>query len=433
MHSAMLTKVFRQTAVPLEYRSNFLHLYLDIGWFGVLSGSAINFLSIYATRLGATIFQIGLISAMSAVVSLFLAIPVGRWLQSQHTGKAIFWTSVAYRIGYIPLIFLPWLFDAQGQVWAVILITFLMAIPLTGMGVGFNALFAEAVPSEYRAHVAGIRNVLLSITFMASSLISGLILDHVPFPSGYQIVFGIGFVGAAMSCLHLYFVKPLGADTPALVKDEATDPPETSGASSDLSRPGAFRWLTSSLSSLRLDIWRTPFRNVLLGLFGYHLAQYLALPVFPLYNVYVLRLTDNHIGIGTALFYLMVLLGSTRLSRIVQRLGHKKVTGLGVAGMALYPFLLALSDQVWQFYFVSLIGGSIWALAGGAYANYMLEHIPPDDRPSHLAWYTIILNLAVLIGSLGGPIFADQMGLSGALLFFALLRFLSGLIILKWG
>ncbi|HLE91090.1 MAG TPA: hypothetical protein VI753_08075, partial [Anaerolineales bacterium] len=158
----MLTKLFRQTAVPVEYRSNFLHLYFDIGWFGVLSGSAINFLNIYAIRIGATGFQIGLIGAMSAVVSLFLAIPAGRWLQTQQISKAIFWTAVFYRLGFLSFVFLPRLFDEQGQIWAIIAITFLMAIPLTPLGVGFNALFAEAVPSDYRAHVAGIRNVVLS-------------------------------------------------------------------------------------------------------------------------------------------------------------------------------------------------------------------------------------------------------------------------------
>ncbi|HEX6269003.1 MAG TPA: MFS transporter [Anaerolineales bacterium] len=426
----MLTKLFRQTAVPVEYRSNFMHLYLDIGWFGVLSGSAINFLNIYATRLGATVFQIGLISAMSAIVSLFLAIPAGRWLQSRQTGKAIFWTSVLYRLGFLVFVFLPWLFDQQGQIWAIIAVTFLMAIPLTALGVGFNALFAEAVPSEYRAHVAGIRNVVLSIAFISSSLISGYILDQAAFPAGYQIVFAIGVLGAAMSSLHLFFVKPLKDGVPFLNGNNTARRPD---AGQDKPQRESGRRMVASMRTLRLDIWRTPFRKVLLGLFGYHLAQYLALPVFPLYNVHVLRLTDNHIGIGTALFYLTVLLGSTGLSRTVQRLGHKNVTGLGVTGMALYPFLLALSDQVWQFYFISLLGGYIWALAGGAVANYMLEHIPPDDRPSHLAWYTIILNAAVLIGSLGGPVAADQLGLSGALLFFALLRFLSGLVILKWG
>ena len=111
----MLTKLFRQSAVPAEYRSNFLHLYLDIGWFGVLSGSAINFLSIYATRIGATASQIGLIGAMSAIVTLLLAIPAGRWLRTQDTGRAIFWTSVLYRLGYIPLIFLPCSLTRKGR------------------------------------------------------------------------------------------------------------------------------------------------------------------------------------------------------------------------------------------------------------------------------------------------------------------------------
>jgi predicted MFS family arabinose efflux permease len=63
----------------------------------------------------------------------------------------------------------------------------------------------------------------------------------------------------------------------------------------------------------------------------------------------------------------------------------------------------------------------------------MLEHIPAHDRPPHLAWYNVILNAAILIGSLGGPAIADLMGLSNSLLLFAVLRFLAGLVILKWG
>ena len=201
----MLDRLFHQAAIPEAYRSNFMHLYLDIAWFGVLSGSTINFLNIYATRIGASGLQIGMIGAMSAMVNLFLAIPAGRWLQTQNIGRAIFWMSVLYRIGYLPLIFLPWLFNQQGQIIAIIIITFLMAIPLTPLGVGFNALFAEAVPIEYRAHVAGIRNVMLAISFMLTSLLSGYILDRVTFPAGYQIVFAIGALGAGMSSLHLKF------------------------------------------------------------------------------------------------------------------------------------------------------------------------------------------------------------------------------------
>lgn len=417
----MLTKLLRLTAVPTEYRPNFLHLYLDIAWFGILSGSAINFLNIYATRIGATAFQIGLIGAMSAVVNLFLAIPAGRWLQSRSTGRAIFWSSVFYRIGFVAFVFLPLLPSQTGQIWAIIAITFLMAIPLTPLGVGFNALFAEAVPVEYRAQVAGIRNIMLSITFMVSSLVSGAILEGMPFPLGYQIVFAIGAVGAAMSSFHLYFIRPL--------KEEAVPP-----ASPPAPGPVFLRPYGRNLATvLRLDIWKTRFSRVLIVLFAFHLAQYIAIPIFPLYNVRVLELSDNELGIGTALFYLTVLLGSTQLRKLAQGVGNKKLTAWSVSGLAAYPLLLAFSTTVWHYYGLSLVGGLTFALVSGSYANYMLEHIPAHDRPPHLAWYNVILNAAVLIGSLSGPAISDIMGLSAALLLFALMRFLAGLAILKWG
>lgn len=421
MPFAMLTRLLRQSAVPDEYRPNFHHLYLDIAWFGVLSGSAINFLNIYATRIGATAFQIGLIGAMSAIVNLFLAIPAGRWLQTQNTGRAIFWSSVFYRVGFVAFIFLPLLGSEASQVWAIILITFLMAIPLTPLGVGFNALFAEAVPIEYRAHVAAIRNVMLSITFMITSLVSGAILELAPFPTGYQIVFGIGAVGAAMSSLHLYFVRPLKTDAPPL------PPLPTPG-------PVFLRPYARNLATvLRLDVWKTPFRNVLIALFAFHFTQYLAIPVFPLYNVRVLQLSDEHLGIGTALFYLTVLLGSTQLRKFAHRLGNKKLTGWSVSALGVYPLLLAFSTEVWHYYGLSLVGGLTFSMVSGSYANYMLEHIPAHDRPPHLAWYNIILNAGVLMGSLGGSAISDVIGLSSALLLFAFLRFLAGLAILKWG
>ena len=417
----MLNKLFQQNAIPTEYRSNFLHLYLDIGWFGVLSGSTINFLNVYTTRLGATGYQIGLIGAMSAAVTLFLAIPAARWIEKQKIDRAMFWTSVYYRIGLLGLIFLPWLFSNAVQINAIIAITFLMAIPLTPLGVGFNALFAEAVPNEYRAHVAGIRNLTLSFTFMGASLLSGYLLNHIPFPSGYQIVFAIGFIGAAMSSLHLYFIKPIGqGKTPLPSQPTPASTPQTESP----------RRLASLL---RLDIWRTPYRKILLALFGFHLAQYLAIPIFPIFNVRILNLNDNQLGISTALFYLTVFLGSTQLHNVVHRLGNKRTTGLGVAGMASYPIIVAYSHNIAIFYFASIVGGFAWSLASGAYANYMLEHIPADDRPPHLAWYNIALNIAVLIGSLAGPTIADQIGLFNALILFGCMRFLAGIAILKWG
>ena len=412
--------LFHQSDVPEKYRSNFWHLYFDIAWFGVLSGTAVNFLSVYATRLGASGLQIGLLAAMAAIVNLFLAIPAGRWIEKRHTGRAVFWSSVVFRIGYVLWIPLPWLFNAQGQIWALIILAFLMAIPLTPLGVGFNALFAESVPERFRAHVAGTRNVTFAIAYMLTSFGAGYILKSLPFETGYQVIFAIGAFGAAMSSYHIYHVKPLEETSP---RPSAPQPDSTAQAES----PRGIK------SALRLDIWGTPFRNVLLALFFFHLTHYLPTPLYPLYNVNVLKLNDSNLGTGTALYYLTVLLGSTQFRRIAQRYGNKKVTGFGAAGMALYPFLLAITHSVWQFYIVSFLGGFLFAMINGAYINYMLEKIPPADRPSHLAWYSIVLNIAILTSSLAGPAIADVVGLVNALIVIGVLRVLAGIAILKWG
>jgi MFS family permease len=327
---------------------------------------------------------------------------------------------VYYRLGFALWIPLPWLFGEQGQIWALIVIALLMGIPLTGLAVGFTALFAAAVPNDWRAHVAAVRNIVLSIAFVLTSVISGYVLDRFPFPIGYQIVFGIGFIGALMSSLHIYFIRPLelsplpSAPAPASAKP-ADSPPRT--------------WQ----ANLRLDIWKTHYRRHLLVLFGFHLTQFLAIPLVSLYMVRSLHLSDNQIGIGTAIFYMTMLAGSTVLRRLVRRLGHKGVTGWGVIGMALYPILMALSSEAWHYYGLSVVGGVVWAWVGGAYANYLLEHTPAGDRPAHLAWYNLVLNAAVLIGSLAGPALGASIGLTWALITFGILRFLAGLAILKWG
>jgi len=418
----VLSRFFPST-LPKEHRRNFIHLYFDIGWYGILAGSSVNFLNIYATRLGANGFEIGLLTAMSALVSLTLAIPAGHWIEGRPIGKAVFWSSVIYRIGFLLWIPLPWLFGPSAQIWALIVLALLMAIPLTPLSVGFNALFASAVPNEYRAHVVGIRNIVLSITYMISSIGSGYLLGRLAFPIGYQVVFGIGFLGAAMSSLHLYLIRPVVEPNVNALHAKPGPAP----------RPAGTNKRSSFFSAIRADIWQTPFRVVLFALLLFHLTQNLPLPIFPLIQVNVLHLTDNQIGIGSAIFYFILLIGSTQLRSMVQRIGNQKVTAIGIVGMALYPIGLALSSTALHFYITSAIGGLASALATGAYANYLLEHIPADDRPAHLAWYNMVLNLCVLVGSLAGPLIANVIGLTTALFIFAAARILAGLAIFKWG
>jgi MFS family permease len=424
--------------VPVEHRRNFFHLYMDIAWFGVLNASAISFMAVYATRMGATGWQIGLLNAAPAVISLLVTLPSGNWLQKPGSiSRRIFWTSVWHRLFYAVWIFLPVVLAPQMQVWALIALIFLMSIPGTALAVGFNAVFAATVPVEWRSHVTGIRNALLAVTFIAVSLLCGWLLEALPFPLGYQVVFGIGAVGAAMSSLHLWFVRPL---------NEAAYVPQHGQSTGDLARPGNMRvWLggmRTAVADWRFLLLRRSgpqirpdrtFSVILVAMFFFHLTQYLPMSLFPLYWVNYLHLTDQEIGLGNAIFFVAVLVASTQLARLTRRFSNHDLFIVGVLGMSVYPVLTAVARDLPLFLFVCVIGGAVWGLIAGCQANYLLERIPEDRRPAYLAWYHLVLNAAVLIGSLSGPVIANYAGLVTTLFIAGGARFLSALFVWRKG
>lgn len=420
--------------VPAEYRAPFRHLYLDIAWFGIVAASSLSFNTVYAARLGASAFQVGLLSIGPALANLLLALPAGRWLERQPLGVAVFWTSVIHRFFYLLWALLPWMFGAQGQVWALIMLTMVMHVPGTALGVGFNALFAEAVPPRWRGHVAGVRNALLSVTVIAASLACGQILHRMPFPIGYQVVFGLGFLGAVMSSVHLWFLIPgprPGQPRPrrslrALVWPKL-GPVLARGRQRLKHHDGSILGLVPGS-----EVLRGQFGRLVAVLFTLHLAFYLALPLFSLHWVNNLHLDDNEIGLGTALFYACVFVGSTQLAGLVRRMGNQRVTALGTALMAGYPAFGAAAEGLTLFLVASVFGGLGWSMVGGAVVNYTLEKVPEDNRAPYLAWYTLSVNGALLLGALVGPLVGNAIGLVAALAIFAGLRLAGAVLIWKW-
>jgi hypothetical protein len=373
-------------------------------------------------------------------VALLLTLPAGKWLSRRPIGPSVFWSAVLLRIVHLLWIPLPALLLARAQVWTYIGLTLLMSIPGSALAVGFNGLYAESVPPEWRAHVAGIRNALLAATFTLTSLLCGYTLTAIPFPAGYQLVFGLGTVGAALSSLHLRFVRPVPAG------EEMPEPGEGLG---DLAQPGSARPMTADsarrgtglpfLTRTRrpslpgTDLLRGRFGRISLLLFAFHLSEFLAVPLFAPYWVETVHLSDSAISLGNALFFPLFFLGSTQLAWVSDKLGHHRVTALGAALTAVYPGLAAVTHGQGLYYATSILGGAVRSLLGGALGNYLLENIPAEGRPAHLAWYSLALNAAVLVGSLAGPFIAQQMGLAPALALIAGVRVLSGLAILRWG
>jgi hypothetical protein len=431
-----LQSIFRSgRTVPTELRPIFFHLYWDITWFGILSGSTISFLSVYAARLGASAYEIGLLSAGPAVVGLAFTLPAGRWLQARPVGGAVFWSALLARLGYLLFALLPFLLAPQQQVVMLIGAVLLMTIPGTILAIGFNALYASAVPIEWRGHVVGIRNALLAFVYVLTSLICGWLLNNLSFENGYTLIFALGFVGAAMSTFHLWFLRHVSGETVA-------GPPQIREVIGDLARPGDIRVLGITLRTniglrafargadlLRLEVLRGSYGRLIVAFLIFHIALYIPVPLFPLYWVDRLHFNDGDISLGTAAFHVAVLLGSLGVGKVTDAWGNRRVTAVGALLLSLYPLLTGFMTSLWMYITVSLIGGFAWSLVGAAIGNYLLENVPNTDRPAYLAWYNLALNLAILIGSLLGALLAQQFGLVEALVIGFVARALGGVAI----
>ncbi len=398
---------------------NLRQLYWDIFYFGILAGSTLAFQSVYAARLGAPSFLIGLLTAGPAIVGLIFTLPSGRWLEGKSFIKTTYQSAVLQRVGYIFLIGLPWLFpSAGGQAWGLICTTLVMSVAGTVLAISFNALFAEVVPPEVRAHAVGRRNVLLAVSIAAATLISGQILDQVAFPYNYQVVFFIGAAGAMLSSFHLGRIR-----SPFLAESVTIDDPPASETVA-ASKPKGL---------IRLDLLSGPFGLLMVAYLVFYAFQYFPVPIFPIAYVDSLHMTDGMIGIGTAIFYGTMMLGSFWLTHFSTRYGHRKVLAVSAALFPVFPLLLGIARGGLLFFLACLIGGVINAMLTGGLINRLMEKVPPDDRPAHMALHNLALNLGILAGSLLGPLAADLMGTQPALLLSAGLRLLAAGFFFLWG
>ena len=426
----------KAASMTIVQRQNFRHFYLDILWWGILAGSTIAFVSVYLVRLGASTFQLALLAAGPALINLFFSIPAGHWLKNRDLKKTTFWTSILFRGEYLLLIFLPNLLPSESiQIWTVILIYLIAAIPGTILAISFNALFAELVEPAWRPYVVGRRNAVLALSITVTSLVVSYLLEEIAFPLNYQVVFGIGFIGAALSSWNLFKLKP--ADSPrtngnTAINDRAGMLMQRDG--DVVRRPAGLRFLARLEPSrwLRLDLVRGPFGYFLAAYLLFYIAQYLPTPLFPVYLVDRLGISESVISIGGALFYLGVMVVSLALDRLSDRYERKSMLTFGVIAYAVFPITISLFGSVGGVLIAHAMGGLAWGFAGTSTLNNLMDRVPEDDRPAHMALNHIVMNVGILAGSFLGPVLGDMVGIQTAILAAGVLRVFAGILVGRW-
>jgi MFS family permease len=387
--------------------SNHWNLYRDIAWYGVLSGVSLTFTSVFALRLGASNLMLGLLTSLPALINILFQVPAARLIERHRDRRRILLLSGLFmRLPVFLVALVP--FSHAWRADAVVYITALGTIPAAIGNVAFTAMLADVVAPRDRARVVSVRNALLAAVTMVTVLASGRALDILAFPINYQVIFTLAFL---TSLLSLYYL--------GRVAMPRAEPLSGGGASHD--RPDLRQWLRTMLA-------QRDYVRFALGAFVYHWGLYLPLPLYTIYRVRELGISEGWIGALSTLESAITIVAYYVWGKIAARDGSRSVLLFGILGVSLYPLGTALSRSVTPLLLVVSISGIFapaWAL--GLF-NGLLEVVPAERRATYVAMFNTLMNVPAFIAPLLGTAVAGIVGTRNALFISAAVRIIGFLV-----
>lgn len=381
-------------------------------WFDGLFASAsdnimLNYVSLYILSLGASEFQIGLMSSLSsftAALMLFLGAILAERI-GHHKEITVLSGGFMGRLCVLMLVFVPILFDGANVVW--------IAIGFSVLRDGFGNLgypswmsvLNETIPLEGRGRFFGSRNFVMGITGMITTLAAGEIITLFVHQTGYQIVLAAAFVLGLASSYSFFKLKT-----------EPTIKRIGRGTSLSLKAiPGLLKGHPQFVAlMLTAGLW-----NFAINISG---------PFFSVYMVKDLHFTASLVGltnVATALSGLLVLNG---VGGLADRLGPRKLQIYSMILIPLLPVMWIFAREPWHVVLINIFGGTIWAAFNLTSFNLMLNSIPKDKVPSYSALYQIMVTLSLALGAILGSALITRYGFILLLIASAVVRVIATIL-----
>lgn len=122
------------------------------------------------------------------------------------------------------------------------------------------------------------------------------------------------------------------------------------------------------------------------------------IPVMPFYAEEI-GATPTQLGLLMAVYSLMQLLFAPMWGRVSDRIGRKPVIMIGIMGLSLSFFLMALSTELWMLFAARIIGGLLSSANMPTVMAYVADITSEEDRGKGMG----IIGAAVGLGFIFGP------------------------------
>ena len=384
-----------QTASEHAYdvtRHNVRMLCTEVAWAGIPGGVLASFLSIFALRLGASPVEVGLLTTGPALAGIIFPLPAA-WLVRRTWGKLVVVLPLfLYRMLFAALVCIAWL-PAPSRVAVLVAAVGLLSVSLAFFNTAFVPLVAKVLPQDIRARVVSIRGTVAGLTSTITVLVAGKVLDIIPFPLNFQVIFAVAFVTAQLSTWLVSRVE-----VPAFNEDVPLR-----GATAD----------RSSAAARRLP-WRAPFWRFSAGAVMLLLGIYIPSALYPIVLVDKLHATNGWIGaLGTA-GGLCGVVFAVLWGRASMRLGNRRILVVSSIFYALVPLGASQVASLPAYIPVSLAAGGLITMVGLGLFQCLLEVTPERQQIHYVAVYSMMASCATASAPLIGTYVLSTAGMTRA-------------------
>jgi MFS family permease len=392
-------------------KQNFRNVQID-GVGVSISNVSAPFLPVFLTRLGATNFQVGLLTSMPGVTGLLLAIIVGRFLQTRR--NIIPWYSLSRLLVILCYAMTGILTLALAQkyvILATLAIWAFASLPQTALAVAFSVVMNAVAGPEGRYDLLSRRWFIFGLTGVVGTFIVTRVIDLLKFPVNYAIMFLVLSLGGFLS---YYFSRKI-------VVPNQVPPP--------MSEPRSLREsLQNYISLVRAN---PAFASFASKRFVYFSALVLTQPIMPLFFVREVDATDAQIGTISMTMTIVMLVGYYVWPLASRRWGGRFVLLATTFGMILYPALTAAFPHIRSIIIFAGIAGFFQGGLDLVFFDELMKTVPPEYSATFVALAQSMQYLSTTLAPLLGTWMANYIGLGGALWMSAGLRLVGFLLFLK--
>jgi MFS family permease len=380
---------FRVKQLSLEDR-NILFFTLDTAVQGLMMGGIFSFISVFVVRLGASKLMTSLITSLPAIVLAVCSLPAGQFVQRQRNlVRLTNLIRIFHRGSFLLVALLPFFVD-KGLIEIIVVVWAVKSVASALLEASWMTVVAEVIPPARRPSVNGMRWTILSVVTAGAVAVFGYILDRMPFPLSYQVVFLASFVGG-VSGMFFYGQMQIPDNTP----------PEGDAAKRMplVQRLRAYLRTLNEPDFLRYEVTTTVLR----------IGLNLPAALYTIYWIRHLDASDLWIGWQATAGKLAPIVGYSVWGRIVSRKGHHLPLLICTAGVGLYPVLTSLvTQQVWL-PLVAIVQGFFVTGIDLSFFDTLLAVCPADRRPTFISLNTMLASLAIFVAPMLGSLLADWM------------------------